>query len=171
MTLPAEDMFICHMGDRYWRMIDSGSSTFGRIAQLQSVWWMDVAAVFYGVPKGRYKIQWRLKVTSDAPIINTDFRARFFEKHEVGTMPWIGLHSQPSPMLSYSSPKTFKHSESRQTLMALKPTANLSERCSRALPSWNCQTYSLLKRTSRTCIHKSSTRTAGSLGFASTLRD
>ncbi|KAG0221796.1 hypothetical protein BGX31_009559 [Mortierella sp. GBA43] len=78
----SEDMFICHMGDRYWRMIDSGSSTFGRIAQLQSVWWMDVAAVFYGVPKGRYKIQWRLKVTSDAPIINTDFRARFFEKHE-----------------------------------------------------------------------------------------
>jgi hypothetical protein len=83
MTLPAEDMLICHMGDRYWRMIDSENSKFGRLAQLQSVWWMDVIAIFKGVPPGRYKVQWRLKVTSDAPIINTDFKATLFGKDEV----------------------------------------------------------------------------------------
>ncbi|KAK3805879.1 MAG: hypothetical protein J3Q66DRAFT_359901 [Benniella sp.] len=82
MTLPAEDMLICHMGDRYWRMIDSENSKFGRLAQLQSVWWMDVIAIFKGVPPGRYKVQWRLKVTSDAPIINTDFKATLFGKDE-----------------------------------------------------------------------------------------
>ncbi|KAF9358615.1 hypothetical protein BGX26_001307 [Mortierella sp. AD094] len=84
MTLPAEDMQICHMGDRYWKMVESRSSTFGRLAQLQSVWWMDVVAVFRGVPPGRYKVQWRVKVTSDAPIVNSEFRAVLFDKDEEG---------------------------------------------------------------------------------------
>ncbi|KAF9104734.1 hypothetical protein BGX27_009972 [Mortierella sp. AM989] len=82
MTLPAEDMIICHMGDRYWKMIESRSSSFGKIAQLQSVWWMDVVAVFRGVPPGRYKVQWRVKVTSEASIVNSEFRAIVYDKDE-----------------------------------------------------------------------------------------
>ncbi|KAF9952893.1 hypothetical protein BGZ72_005852 [Mortierella alpina] len=82
MTLPAEDMAICHMGDRYWIMIDSASSSYGKLAELRSVWWMDVVAVFYGVPPGRYKVQWRVKVTSDAPVVNSEFKAILFDKHE-----------------------------------------------------------------------------------------
>lgn len=95
MTLPAEDMQICHMGDRYWRMIDSESSEFGRLAQLQSVWWMDVVAVFKGVPPGRYKVQWRLKVTSDAPIINTDFKVVIYDKDEVSVTGVLCTPSLP----------------------------------------------------------------------------
>ncbi|KAF9948742.1 hypothetical protein BGZ65_007865, partial [Modicella reniformis] len=82
MILPAEDMQICHLDNRYWKLIESASSTFGKLAQLQSVWWMDVTATFFGVPKGRYKVQWRVKVTSDAPIINTEFKVILFDKHE-----------------------------------------------------------------------------------------
>ncbi|KAG0197910.1 hypothetical protein BGX28_008590 [Mortierella sp. GBA30] len=82
MTLPAEDMAICHMGDRYWMMIDSKASTYGKLAELRSVWWMDVVAVFYGVPPGRYKVQWRVRVTSDAPVVNSEFKAVLFDKHE-----------------------------------------------------------------------------------------
>ncbi len=90
MTLPAEDMAICHMGDRYWIMIDSASSSYGKLAELRSVWWMDVVAVFYGVPPGRYKVQWRVKVTSDAPVVNSEFKAILFDKHEV-SKSCIGL--------------------------------------------------------------------------------
>ncbi|KAF9136303.1 hypothetical protein BGW39_000019 [Mortierella sp. 14UC] len=82
MTIPAEDMMIAHMGNQFWRMIASGESMYGKLAELASVWWMDVVAIFYGVPPGRYKVQWRVKVTSDAPIINTEFRAVLFDKHE-----------------------------------------------------------------------------------------
>ncbi|KAF9185475.1 hypothetical protein BGZ51_002648 [Haplosporangium sp. Z 767] len=80
MTIPAEDMSICHMGDRYWIMVDNRRSSFGKLAQLKSVWWMDVAAMFYGVPPGRYKAQWRMKLTSDAPVINSEFRAVLFNE-------------------------------------------------------------------------------------------
>ncbi|KAG0265659.1 hypothetical protein BG011_004258 [Mortierella polycephala] len=80
MTIPAEDMSICHMGDRYWTMVESRRSAFGKLAQLKSVWWMDIAAVFYGVPPGRYKAQWRIKLTSDAPVINSEFRAIVFNE-------------------------------------------------------------------------------------------
>ncbi|KAF9307372.1 hypothetical protein BGZ74_005812 [Mortierella antarctica] len=82
MILPAEDMDIVHMGDRYWKMIEYPSSHFGKLAELRSVWWMDVAVVFRGVPPGRYRIQWRLSVTSDAPVVNSEFRAVLFDKDE-----------------------------------------------------------------------------------------
>ncbi|KAG0376934.1 hypothetical protein BGX24_006976 [Mortierella sp. AD032] len=82
MMLPAEDMMIAHMGNQFWRMITSEESKYGRLAELASVWWMDVVAVFHGVPPGRYKVQWRVKITSDAPVVNTEFRAVLFNKHE-----------------------------------------------------------------------------------------
>ncbi|KAG0342462.1 hypothetical protein BG000_004482 [Podila horticola] len=82
IILPAEDMDIVHMGDRYWKMIEHTSSHFGKLAELRSVWWMDVAVVFHGVPPGRYRIQWRLSVTSDAPVVNSEFRAVVFDKDE-----------------------------------------------------------------------------------------
>ncbi|KAG0038374.1 hypothetical protein BGZ82_000332 [Podila clonocystis] len=82
IILPAEDMDIVHMGDRYWKMIEHPSSHFGKLAELRSVWWMDVAVVFHGVPPGRYRIQWRLSVTSDAPVVNSEFRAVLFDKDE-----------------------------------------------------------------------------------------
>ncbi|KAI1319159.1 hypothetical protein EDD11_004802 [Mortierella claussenii] len=91
MTLPAEEMDICHMGNRYWKMVESRSSTFGKLAQLYSVWWMDVSGLFISVPAGRYKVQWRVKVTSDAPIINSEFKAILFDtledKSVVGERP------------------------------------------------------------------------------------
>ncbi|KAF8926910.1 hypothetical protein BGZ47_002466 [Haplosporangium gracile] len=82
MTLPAEDMMIAHMGNQFWRMITSSESEYGKLAELASVWWMDVVAVFVGVLPGRYKVQWRVKVTSDAPVVNTEFRAVLFDNHE-----------------------------------------------------------------------------------------
>ncbi|KAF9932188.1 hypothetical protein FBU30_008743 [Linnemannia zychae] len=82
MTLPAEDMMIAHMGNQFWRMISSSESKYGKLAELASVWWMDVVAVFFGVLPGRYKVQWRVKVTSDGPVVNTEFRAVQFTKEE-----------------------------------------------------------------------------------------
>lgn len=94
MTMPAEDMEICHMGDRYWKMVESEVSSFGKLAHLQSVWWMDVITVIHGVPPGRYKVQWRVKVTSEAPIINTDFRAVILDKNEVSELEPFFVHSK-----------------------------------------------------------------------------
>ncbi|KAF9437163.1 hypothetical protein BGZ76_001773 [Entomortierella beljakovae] len=82
LTIPAESMDICHMGDRYWKLVQNRESTFGTLAQLQSVWWMDIATDIHGVPPGHYKVQWRVKVTSDAPIINSEFTAVLFDKDE-----------------------------------------------------------------------------------------
>ncbi|KAF9170623.1 hypothetical protein BGX20_008716 [Mortierella sp. AD010] len=121
MTLPAEDMQICHMGDRYWKMIESRSSTFGRLAQLQSVWWMDVVAIFRGVPPGRYKVQWRVKVTSDAPIVNSEFRAVLFDKDEEGTSDKPdSIHFKPRNVQEFT-----ERTDTKVTKADRKPFRNL----------------------------------------------
>ncbi|KAF9978429.1 hypothetical protein BGZ73_002325 [Actinomortierella ambigua] len=83
MVLPADDMAICHMGDRYWVMEPTSQSRFGRVATLRSVWWLDVHTVFYGVPQGRYRLRWRLKVTSNGPVVHTKFLAKLFKPTEL----------------------------------------------------------------------------------------
>ncbi|KAF9115033.1 hypothetical protein BGX27_009151 [Mortierella sp. AM989] len=82
MTLSVEDMSISQMDNQGWTMIESTNSSFGRLAQLQYVWCMDVEVVFRGVPPGRYTVQWRVKVTSDTAIVNSEFRAVVLDEGE-----------------------------------------------------------------------------------------
>ncbi|KAF9085891.1 hypothetical protein BGX23_009315 [Mortierella sp. AD031] len=123
MTLPAEDMMIAHMGDQFWRMISSDESQFGKLAELASVWWMDVAAVVFGVPPGRYKVQWRVKVTSDGPVVNTEFRAVLFDKHE----DHHSLGDKPNALtfIPTSKQEFIEHTDSCGSRVNKKPFRNL----------------------------------------------
>ncbi|GJJ74514.1 hypothetical protein EMPS_06872 [Entomortierella parvispora] len=85
MVIPAEFMSIVHMHTRYWELVENSTSTFGKLAKLNSVWWMDIEAIFRGVPPGRYKVQWRLGLTSEAPVVNTEFRVVLFDQNEDDT--------------------------------------------------------------------------------------
>jgi len=76
-------MSIAHMGTQYWEMVDSEASSFGKLAKLNSVWWMVIETIFRGVPPGRYKVQWRLGLATEAPVVNTDFRVVLFDQHKV----------------------------------------------------------------------------------------
>ncbi|KAG0046277.1 hypothetical protein BGZ83_008535 [Gryganskiella cystojenkinii] len=93
LTIPADKMAIVHLGNRYWRMVGSSASQFGKLAQLDSVWWMDVAATFASVPKGRYKVQWRLQVKSEAPVVGSEFRVVLFDRWDPETGINSGLQS------------------------------------------------------------------------------
>ena len=83
MVVPALDLCIIHMGRMYWEMIERSDSIYGRMAELHGVWWLDVSAVFYGVPRGRYRIQWNLVLANSSPIMNTEFRAVSIDRSEV----------------------------------------------------------------------------------------
>ncbi|KAF8940211.1 hypothetical protein EDD21DRAFT_414755 [Dissophora ornata] len=84
MVIPAQDLGIVHGdNDSYWKIIKRSDSIYGRMAGLLHVWWLDVSAVFYGVPRGRYRIQWRFEMGNSTPIINTEFRAVAVDKKEI----------------------------------------------------------------------------------------
>ncbi|KAF8953727.1 hypothetical protein BGZ52_004560 [Haplosporangium bisporale] len=123
VILPAEDMDICHMGDRYWKMIEHRSSLFGKLAELRSVWWMDVAAVFHGVPPGRYRIQWRLSVTSDAPVVNSEFRVVLFDKDESTSN--ISTHPEAIMFKPRTVQEFTEQTDSKVTKADRKPFRNL----------------------------------------------
>ncbi|KAG0075059.1 hypothetical protein BGZ90_010240 [Linnemannia elongata] len=123
MTLPAEDMMIAHMGNQFWRMITSSESKYGKLAELASVYWMDVVAVFYGVPPGRYKVQWRVKVTSDGPVLNTEFRAVLFDKHEDPST--VGEKQNALTFRPKSKQEFVQHTDSQGSRVNKKPFRNL----------------------------------------------
>ncbi|KAF9544255.1 hypothetical protein EC957_012301 [Mortierella hygrophila] len=123
MTLPAEDMIIAHMGNQFWRMITSSESKYGKLAELASVWWMDVIAIFYGVPPGRYKVQWRLKVRSDGPVVNTEFRAVLFGKHEDPNT--VGERPNTLTFRPTSKQEFVQHTDSQGSKVNKKPFSNL----------------------------------------------
>lgn len=63
-----------------------------KVAELTSVWWLDVAAVFSQATSnaptkaGRYKVQWRMNLNvaeTDNVVVGTEFRAITFRKDEV----------------------------------------------------------------------------------------
>ncbi|KAG0231710.1 hypothetical protein BGW42_008662 [Actinomortierella wolfii] len=125
LVIPAEEMSICHMGDRYWVMHESGLSRFGKIASLHSVWWLDVFAVFHGVPQGRYRVRWRMKVTSNGPVVGTKFLAKVFRVTEVdieaATKEPAAISFEPQDMDSFKAHTTAESSTIRRSIKKLIP--------------------------------------------------
>lgn len=63
-----------------------------KVAELTSVWWLDVGAVFSQATSnaptkaGRHKVQWRMNLNvaeTDNAVVGTEFRAITFRKDEV----------------------------------------------------------------------------------------
>lgn len=63
-----------------------------KVAELTSVWWLDVSAVFSQATSnapskaGRHKVQWRMNLNvaeTDNVVVGTEFRAISFRKDEV----------------------------------------------------------------------------------------
>jgi len=99
-------------------MVDSDASTFGKLAQLYSVWWMDVSATFHGVAPGRYKIQWRLQVTSEAPVVNTEFRVVLFDQHEVtAKTTTTPLSGKRTLIVTGEQPSRYRPSKTKENMI------------------------------------------------------
>ncbi|EGF82358.1 hypothetical protein BATDEDRAFT_86597 [Batrachochytrium dendrobatidis JAM81] len=55
VRLGPRNLTICWMNDpHYWETVVEPNSTFGEVAQLHSVCWLDIAGNFKGVPRGEY---------------------------------------------------------------------------------------------------------------------
>ncbi|KAF9582932.1 hypothetical protein BGW38_010568 [Lunasporangiospora selenospora] len=132
--LPARDISIHHIGNRYWVMADSKQSQFSEVAELKSVWWMDVSAMFYGVPPGKYKVQWRVSLTSDGPVINSEFRTILFDQEENNSIRGQFSNQDISDVVNYPSTTLFQpksiqefmtHTDSTVTNVNRKPFRKL----------------------------------------------
>ncbi|KAF9081268.1 hypothetical protein BGX23_001068 [Mortierella sp. AD031] len=74
-----------------------------KVAELTSVWWLDVSAVFCGsnalTNPGRYKVQWRLNLNTaqtDNVVVRTEFRAVTFRKDEDPMSSIVAEARQPA---------------------------------------------------------------------------
>ncbi|KAG2217382.1 hypothetical protein INT45_005266, partial [Circinella minor] len=59
-------MFIVHNKLPFWEIVSTNQSIYGAIAELHTVCWLDVRGVIEGVLQGRYRIQWRMRLSSSA---------------------------------------------------------------------------------------------------------
>ncbi|KAF9346589.1 hypothetical protein BGX26_001883 [Mortierella sp. AD094] len=74
---------IVHLDGNHWRLGERAGSTFNPVAELHGVWWLDASAVFYGVPQGRYRIQWNCEMKRSFPALETEFRAIVTDPNEI----------------------------------------------------------------------------------------
>ncbi|KAF9393410.1 hypothetical protein BGX21_010774 [Mortierella sp. AD011] len=79
-------MFIIHLNQYYWKLVERAGSSFNQVAELHGVWWLDASRVFYGVPRGRYRIQWHCEMERNFPALQTEFRAVVTDLNEIP--PW-----------------------------------------------------------------------------------
>lgn len=77
----AKDLSIIHgpsPGSYHWQWVDEGekgdSERINTVVKLNTVSWMDVSAMFYGVPAGRYRARWRMRLyISNVGMYNVKF--------------------------------------------------------------------------------------------------
>ncbi|KAI8138250.1 hypothetical protein BJV82DRAFT_631613 [Fennellomyces sp. T-0311] len=103
----AQNMEMIHNRLPYWRTERTNESIYGATVKLHSVCWFDISGVIEGVPPGRYRIQWRTRLSLSArwnePL---DYVARtlqggaelcyttpsdFYAREDVVTNTWILL--------------------------------------------------------------------------------
>ncbi|KAF9147130.1 hypothetical protein BGX20_006742, partial [Mortierella sp. AD010] len=94
-----------------------------KVANLETVSWLDVAAVFRDQQAGRYKVQWRLNQISAYPdrvLVGTEFRALVFKKDENPTNdPTISQERAPATRLIPLSVQEFmQHTDRPNTIPA-----------------------------------------------------
>jgi hypothetical protein len=113
----AEELSIAHLDDGHGPKIPFRISTFEKshwkivphpqqprmgpkVAELTSVWWLDVSGVFSTATSnapgkgGRYRVQWRMNLNvaqNDNVVVGTEFRAVTFRKDEVKDKDGRGL--------------------------------------------------------------------------------
>ncbi|KAF9360310.1 hypothetical protein BGX26_009889 [Mortierella sp. AD094] len=94
-----------------------------KVANLETVSWLDVAAVFQNQQAGKYKVQWRLNQISAHPdlvFVGTEFRAVAFKKDENPTTDsTISQERVPATLLKPSSVQEFmQHTDRPNTIPA-----------------------------------------------------
>ncbi|KAG0279205.1 hypothetical protein BGZ95_001994 [Linnemannia exigua] len=120
-TVHAEELSISHLDDdqpkaplkistfekSHWKIVPHPQQPrMGpKVAELTSVWWLDVSAVFStatsNVPSrgGRYKVQWRMNLNvaqTDSVVVGTEFRAVTFRKDEDPTSTAVSQDRTPA---------------------------------------------------------------------------
>ncbi|KAF9097699.1 hypothetical protein BGX23_008124 [Mortierella sp. AD031] len=89
MAIPGDDMFIVHKGGPHWVMVLCLDSAYGQVAKLRGVWWLDVSAVLYGVPRGSYRVQWGLVVENPTAVVATQFRSPTWDNTQPNASSFI----------------------------------------------------------------------------------
>ncbi|KAI7860989.1 hypothetical protein BDC45DRAFT_493264 [Circinella umbellata] len=111
-----DGMFIVHNRYPYWKIISTHESIYGATARLNHVWWFDVRGVMEGVPQGKYRIQWRMRLSFTARDIGSlDFKAFSVpRKKSLLSLPLVERNEQELfskenavELVSYIMPSTF----------------------------------------------------------------
>ncbi|KAL1924338.1 uncharacterized protein VTP21DRAFT_7373 [Calcarisporiella thermophila] len=91
----AEHFTIAHLDGYYWRIVDESDSNYNKVAQLNTVCWLDVQGCMKRVPPGKYEIIWRMRVHSIFSIV---------EDLELHAVPLVqdDTHPELSPPVTYS---------------------------------------------------------------------
>ncbi|KAK3841492.1 MAG: hypothetical protein J3R72DRAFT_444981 [Linnemannia gamsii] len=85
-SVPPKDMVIGHLDTGYWQLLNDPRSSFddGLVANLtQGLTWLNVSAKLFGVPPGRYWVQWCFSLQSSSAVVGTQFRVATFSRDEV----------------------------------------------------------------------------------------
>jgi hypothetical protein len=70
--------------EHYWRFVDDSRCPYKKAAKLVSgIWWLDIRGTLFGVPPGRYWVQWGLGLTNSSSVVRTQFRVALFSNDEV----------------------------------------------------------------------------------------
>ncbi|KAG2228323.1 hypothetical protein INT45_011115 [Circinella minor] len=112
----AQHMVIIHNTLPYWEIISTTESIYGAKAKLNSVCWFDVRGIMEGVPQGKYRIQWRMRLSRLATRDETfQFKASIVPKTKpLLSLPLVERNEQELyskeyaiELLSYTTPSGF----------------------------------------------------------------
>ncbi|KAF8979136.1 hypothetical protein BGZ46_005781 [Entomortierella lignicola] len=113
----------------HWKLIASPVNPqpgAPKVAHLDTVSWLDVAAVFKNQQAGKYKVQWRLNQVSahpDLAFVDTEFRAVTFKEGENPADTAISQDRAPASLLKSSSIQEFmQHTDRPNTVPARATT-------------------------------------------------
>ncbi|KAG0293258.1 hypothetical protein BGZ96_003077 [Linnemannia gamsii] len=100
-----------------------------KVAELTSVWWLDVAAIFSQATSnaptkaGRYKVEWRMNLNvaeTDNVVVGTEFRAITFRKDEDPNSPVVTEDREPAIWFKPQSLQEFmSHTDHPNSVPAL----------------------------------------------------
>lgn len=102
------DMSITNARLPFWRVVGTRESKYGAIAKLYSICMLDIRGKVEGVPKGQYRIQWRMRFTLSAqwnesldftahvgneakPALTYTTPADFYSRQDILTNTWIRI--------------------------------------------------------------------------------
>ncbi|KAG0272519.1 hypothetical protein BGZ95_011729 [Linnemannia exigua] len=104
-SVPPKDMVIGHLDTGYWHLVSDPRSAFddGLVANLgQGLSWLNVSGSLFGVPPGRYWVQWSYNLRNPTAVVGTQFRVATFSRDLVPV--W---HYETKSSIDYT-PGTFR---------------------------------------------------------------